>query len=75
MKRGEVITIYKDPITRKKVEGEAKLVRRLNIMSDENLELWEVHFTGDSPGHYVERVVFTDSQADSIKTNRCFSRG
>jgi hypothetical protein len=32
-------------------------------MSDENLELWEVHFTGDSPGHYVERVIFMDRQA------------
>jgi hypothetical protein len=54
MKRGDVVTIYEDPFTRQKVEGEAKLVRSLNIMSDEKLELWEVHFTGDSPGYYVE---------------------
>ena len=63
MKKGDVVTIYEDPFTKKKIEGEARLVRSLNTMSDENLELWEVHFTGDSPGHYVERVIFMDRQA------------
>lgn len=66
MKRGDVVTIYNDPITRKKVEGEARLVRQLsNTMSDDNLERWEVHFTGDSPGHYVERVIFNGVQNGS----------
>jgi hypothetical protein len=52
MKRGEVITIHKDPITRKKVKGEDRLVRHLNIMSDKNLELWIV-FTNS---HAVENA-------------------
>ena len=62
MKRGDVVTIYEDPITRKKVEGKARLVRLLSALPDDNLERWEVHFTGDSQGHYVERMIFMGRQ-------------
>jgi hypothetical protein len=66
MKRGDVVKIYENPVTKTKIEGEAKLMRLLKTMSDD-LEQWEVHFTGDSPGSYVERAIFT---ANHITTHK-----
>jgi len=62
MKRGDVVTIYENPMTMEKIEGEARLVRLLSFLGD-NLERWAVHFPGDSPGSYVERVILADGKA------------
>ena len=46
MKRGQVVTIYEDPVTENKVEGHAKLIKPIRV-SDPELEYWEVEFPDD----------------------------
>jgi len=43
MKKGQIITIYEDIITREKPEGKVKLIRCLN----RSLDYWEVEFIED----------------------------
>lgn len=46
MKKGDVVTIYKDPLTQAKPEGEAKLIRRISF-GQGPLEEWLVRFKGE----------------------------
>lgn len=57
LKRGQVVTIYEDPITEKKPEGEAKLIECLEVNTgySENhlhglrrLQMWRVAFLEDA---------------------------
>ena len=57
MKRGETVTIYDDIITRQRVEGRAKLVKKLSDLHEG--EMWIVRFAGD--GMDVQRVVLRDA--------------
>lgn len=51
MKKGDIVTIYEDPITKKNPEGKAKLVNRLDedsIWTGEYLiDVWSVRFLGE----------------------------
>jgi hypothetical protein len=53
LKRGSRVTIYEDPITKTKPEGEAKLVKQISY--DPQCERWYVDF-GD--GIKIVRVIF-----------------
>jgi hypothetical protein len=44
MNKGDIVTIYEDPLTEKKAEGKAKLIRPILSESDNDLEYWEVKF-------------------------------
>jgi hypothetical protein len=48
---GDTVTIYEDPLTARKVEGQAKLIRRVSdrVEQYENvaLEFWRVQFEGE----------------------------
>jgi hypothetical protein len=56
MKKGDIIEIYQDPWTKKKIEGKAKLVKRFIEARQKNeLEYWEVEFLSD--GAIVNRWV------------------
>ena len=56
LKKGDVVTIYEDPSTRAKVEGEARVVRHVETL-EPGIEMYLVHFVGDEPGQNVERIV------------------
>lgn len=50
MRPGDVVTIYKDPLTETKREGEAKLVRKISERSfaqGQVEEQWLVRFKGE----------------------------
>jgi len=55
MKKGDVVTIYKDPITKKKPEGEAWLVEKMR--EDFDQDFWLVRFTDDGyiTGRFIEK--------------------
>lgn len=47
---GDVVMIYEDFITEKKVEGRAKLVEFVKFDADYGAEVWHVHFLSDDEG-------------------------
>ncbi len=55
MKKGDIITIYTDPLTCKHPEGQAKLKRKLT-WDDEPIERWTVKFldTGDVVDRFIK---------------------
>ena len=55
MKKGNVVTIYEDPITEKVEEGDAELVKRLKYLSDD-CEYWKVRFL-DGYGDICHRFI------------------
>lgn len=61
MKRGDTVTIYEDPITREKPEGQAVLLKRIDS-ADSDMERWRVQFKGD-----LEMVVERDILHISLK--------
>lgn len=58
MKAGDLVTIYEDPLTEKKPEGEAKLIRRTAVSPLQKckdgmgLEQWLVEFLSDKAKCY-----------------------
>jgi hypothetical protein len=48
MKKGDTITIYQDPLTRKNKEGQARLIRFVSESHD--MEFWEVKFLAAGAG-------------------------
>lgn len=46
MEKGQVVMIYKDPITQKKREGKAKLLSLIQVRGD-GLATWKVRFIKD----------------------------
>lgn len=62
---GELVTIFEDPITQKKVEGLAKLKKLISathiVVNNKNhLERWNVEFLNE-PGRTFERNLLVDS--------------
>ena len=45
MKEGDLVTIFEDPLTKQKAEGEALLIKQ--VMDDRFQELWLVSFQAD----------------------------
>jgi hypothetical protein len=58
MKKGDIVTIYEDPITQEKPEGEAQLIVKENV-SDE-LQYWKVKFLDD--GFVCERWIYNKGE-------------
>jgi len=60
MKKGDIVTIYRDPITKTDPEGDAKLVKHLSTLGD-GCEFWLVHFTDDpvtdDPNSAYSRII------------------
>ncbi len=55
-----ITTIYADPLTRKKKEGRAKVIKVVNSnRADEYNDAFtcDVHFIGDRRGYNVQRIV------------------
>lgn len=59
MEKGQIVTIYEDPITKTRVEGRATLLRKIREYPEGHQERWKVHFLGDSPRIKVERNLST----------------
>lgn len=55
MKRGDIIKIYKDPLTQKQLEGTARLI--LKVSEDAYFEMWDVQFTKKKGNNIVRRVI------------------
>ncbi len=50
MQAGELVTVYEDPITRKRPNGRARLVTRRprqEVIAGYTLERWDVRFAGE----------------------------
>jgi hypothetical protein len=47
LKKGAIVKVYEDPLTRKKFEGYAKLLGHWNTLDRDGLEYWECVFEGD----------------------------
>jgi hypothetical protein len=63
MKPGWVVTIYEDPYSRKKVEGEARLIRRAWRDPDGASEMWAVQFLGAGEP-VVLRTIVPEEEVD-----------
>ena len=66
VKAGDVVMIYEDPVTAKKPEGKAKLIRKCSTPAVEEyeglrLEFWIVIFEGDEGQVY--RAVRVEEKA------------
>jgi len=64
MNEVDIVKIYQDPITKGKLEGWAKLIRKtdmpdVHVTPSSTLERWEVEFIDDESGTYI-RDILTD---------------
>lgn len=59
MKKGEKVKIYRDPITCKNLEGEARLKRHISMNDASGCESWLVTFS-DEPEREYQRLVNKD---------------
>ncbi|HEY4691102.1 MAG TPA: hypothetical protein VIK33_17460 [Anaerolineae bacterium] len=57
----DIVTIYEDPYTKTKAEGQAELVKFIGYDQSPNVERHLVHFIGDAPDQFVERTIVTDA--------------
>ena len=55
MKKGDIVTIYKDPITKQKPEGKARLVKFVSRFEDE--EHWMVSFLDEEGSETYYRII------------------
>jgi hypothetical protein len=65
LKAGMTITVYQDPITRQKPEGEAKLLREYRPDEGDGLSMWVVEFVGEPGSRYV-RTISTTAQEQTV---------
>ena len=54
LRKGQVVTIYVDPITMKSPEGKARLKKFISMI-DSGVELWDVRFVED--GYETSRII------------------
>lgn len=55
MNKGDIVTIYQDPVSQKKAEGKAKLLQLL-LEGEEDFEYWKVEFeNGDKVCRWIRR--------------------
>ena len=54
LRKGQVVKIYEDPVTMKKLEGAARLVKFIS-MAGLGIEMWQVRFTED--GYEATRLI------------------
>jgi len=55
--KGDVVTIYEDPLTQKKPEGKAKLLSFIGKAINQPLEGWWVQFVDDDFNNPVYRFI------------------
>lgn len=55
--KGKLVTVYEDPVTQKKTEGNAKIVRYVTPAGADGLGLYAVNFIGDDPTLVVTRYI------------------
>jgi hypothetical protein len=49
MQKGDIVSVYQDPITRQKEEGRARLIKKDNkLYTNPGTEFWQVQFVDDS---------------------------
>ena len=53
--KGQVVTIYKDPLTKTEAEGNAKLIEKIGNVG--RLELWKVYFIDNDPGITFDKLL------------------
>jgi len=59
MKSGDIVKIYEDPVTKQKLEGEAKLnhfIAKIGL----NIERWQVIFIDDKYKMSVGRFIYLE---------------
>lgn len=54
MKKGDIVTIYENPLTKEKPEGRAKLVKK--ICDDVDMEYWQVQFLPGERNNYTRWI-------------------
>jgi len=47
LQKGMVVNIFHDPLTRRQIEGSAKLIREHRPDAGDGLSMWEVEFYDD----------------------------
>ena len=60
MQKGDEVMVYQDPITKKKEEGKAVLLKELSregFVDGKQLTRWLVHFLGDDKKSKYERSI------------------
>lgn len=66
MTKGDVVKIYQDPLTEKRLEGEARLIRYVGTSfgyAGNKFERWMCSFVQDSPeDRPVERLIRVDTE-------------
>lgn len=62
MKKGDIVTIYQDPLTKQEVEGQAQL--REHEYDHRNLEYWQVRFLGEEDGDPIVRRFIKKEQGE-----------
>lgn len=55
--KGQVLTIYEDPVTETKPEGKAKLISFIARIVNQPLERWSVQFQDDDFDNPVDRLI------------------
>ena len=56
--KGQIVVIYEDPLTEEKIEGQAKLLKRVKTIT-EGTERWHVNFLADNVGDVFIRTIKT----------------
>lgn len=58
MKRGDIVQVYQDPLTREMPEGSAMLLKHLG--DDAGCQIWKVRFVEDHPHQVCIRRILAD---------------
>ncbi len=62
MNKGDIVRIYEDPLTEKKLDGKARLVKLLRAYDHDPLEMWEVKFLDEHSRYSRIRWVKKDTK-------------
>jgi hypothetical protein len=62
LKKGDIVKIYQDPVTKTDYEGEAELIELYRENVGDGLEIWVVHFLNDYPNETYIRTIYIRQQ-------------
>ena len=60
--KGTKVTVYEDPITKQKPEGQAEIIEHVETF---DLDRYVVHFEGDEPGFHVVRTILDGDELEA----------
>jgi hypothetical protein len=60
MEKGDIVEIYEDPYTRKRLEGKAKLIKLLSSDVSMGEEYWTIQFLNEDEGNTHNRWIKTE---------------